>query len=178
MRWSKVRKLVEESFAPSIRQRVAVHATRGRNQGGPTRCECGWGWITIDRRTLAVFDTHISRLQFGRYYHESTGSEFGGHPPITDAERTPGVLVEPGEFSRYDLNESCWQYLHSSIQESLASENPLVRSLAVLSYRVGKRRLRALANEPLHPLTRKLLEFRLEAEGIAPSLSPALSPAT
>jgi hypothetical protein len=59
---------------------------------------------------------------------------------------------------------ACWEYLHSSVNDSLASANPLIASLAVLNARVGKQRLRRMAGAKLHPLTRALLDFRLQAE--------------
>ncbi|MCB9484812.1 MAG: hypothetical protein H6676_01800 [Thermoflexaceae bacterium] len=41
MRWTKVRKLVEDRFAPSV-GRVHFHSTRYG------QCSCGRGWITIE----------------------------------------------------------------------------------------------------------------------------------
>ena len=79
-------------------------------------------------------------------------------------KRTPGRLVEPGEFSRFDLHEACWAYIHSSVNDSLNSNNPLIASLAVLNTKVGKGRLKKLAAQKLHPLTRRFLEIRLQAE--------------
>jgi hypothetical protein len=50
------------------------------------------------------------------------------------------------------------------LKDSLESENPLIKSLAVLNVKVGKGRLIELAKQNLHPLTRALLGFRIEAE--------------
>ena len=75
-----------------------------------------------------------------------------------------GKLIEDGEFSRFDLHIACWDYLHQSIKDSLESENPLIKSLAVLSAKVGKGRLVEIAKQNLYPLTRALLDFRIEAE--------------
>jgi hypothetical protein len=104
-------------------------------------------------------------------------SQKKGRRPIREYERT-GTLVERGEFSRYDLHEACWKYIHSSINESVSSPNPLIQSLAVLSARVGKNRLRRFASRDLHPLTQALLAFRLRAEASAgePIVAPATPP--
>jgi hypothetical protein len=159
MRWSKLKKLVEESFAESVRGRVRVYSTRYQ------QCSCGRGWITVDGEELVDLSTELSRLVYASVYHEATKTRCARHTAVADEARTPGSLAEPGEFSRFDLHEACWEYVHSSVGDSLGSDNPLVSSLAVLNAKVGKGRLRRLAARRLHPLTRALLEFRLRAEG-------------
>ena len=58
-------------------------------------------------------------------------------------------------------------YLSLPVDVALASESPLLRALAVLDARVGKRRLRALAATPdEHPLVAALLHLRCDAEGV------------
>jgi hypothetical protein len=95
-------------------------------------------------------------------------------PPVIDrTERHDGCLVEPGEFTRAQLFEACFEYDALESHACLASDNALIRSLAVLNARVGKRRLKALAEaDDLHPLTRALLEFRLQCEGLVSSEVP------
>lgn len=159
MRWSKLKKIVEDSFAESVRGRVHIHSTR-------YRCSCGRGWITVDGNEVADLNTELSGRKYRAIYHETTRTTCARHPPVADDERTPGSLVEPGEFSRFDLHEACWQYAHSSVDESLRSDNPLVASLAVLSSKVGKTRLLRMRARKLHPLTRALLDFRMRTEEI------------
>jgi hypothetical protein len=160
MRWSKLRKLVEDSFAESVRGRVHVYSTR-------YQCSCGRGWLTIDGEELANLCSLLSGSRYRAFYHETTKTECRKHPAVKDEERKIGNAVEPGEFSRFDLYEACWAYVHSNVNDSLKSENPLVVSLAVLDYRVGKGRLRKLSAQPLHPLTSALLDFRMKVEHIA-----------
>lgn len=159
MRWSKLKKLVEGSFAESVRGRVHVYSTR-------YQCSCGRGWITVDGEELADLNTEISGRKYRAFYHETTRTTCARHAAVPDEERTGGNVVEPGEFSRFDLHEACWEYVHSSVNSSLASENPLLASLAVLNEKVGKSRLRKMQAQKLHPLTRALLEVRMKAEGI------------
>ncbi|MDX6710591.1 MAG: hypothetical protein QOH96_1607 [Blastocatellia bacterium] len=160
MQWSKLKKRVEESFADSIKGRVQIYSTH-------YSCSCGRGWITIDGEELADLSTLLSGLIYGCFYHESTKTHCAKHPAVPDVERSPGDLVAPGEFSRFDLHEACWEYVHSSVNDSLKSHNPLIASLAVLNAKVGKGRLARLAKQKLHPLTRALLEMRMNAEGRA-----------
>jgi hypothetical protein len=157
MKWSKLKKLVEESFAQSVKGRVYLYSTR-------YQCSCGRGWITLDGKEMVDLSTMLSGLIYRCDYHESTKTDCARHPAVPDEARKPGNLVEPGEFSRFDLHKACWEYIHQSVDESLQSDNPLIVSIAVLNAKVGKGRLRDLAGKKLHPLTRALLEFRLKAE--------------
>jgi hypothetical protein len=167
MQWSKLKKRVEESFADSIKGRVQIYSTH-------YSCSCGRGWITVDGEELVDLSTLLSGLIYGCFYHESTKTDCATHPAVPDGERSPGDLVAPGEFSRFDLHEACWEYIHSSVNDSLKSQNPLIASLAVLNARVGNGRLTRLAKQKLHPLTRALLEMRMNAEGGAKSKQPSL----
>ena len=160
MRWSKLRKIVEDGFADSVRGRVRVYSTR-------YQCSCGRGWITVDGKEIADLSTLLSGTKYRAFYHEATKTVCAKHPAVRDEGRTPGNTVEPGEFSRFDLHEACWEYIHSSVNDALSSKNPLIVSLAVLNSKVGKTRLRRLSGRRLHPLTKALLDFRMNAEHIA-----------
>jgi hypothetical protein len=63
-----------------------------------------------------------------------------------------------------DFPDACWEYLQSTLNESLRSSDPFVSSLAVLNGKVGRQRLRRISNLELHPLTRWMLDFRMRAE--------------
>jgi hypothetical protein len=156
MKWSKLKKLVEDTFAESVKGRVHIYSTH-------YRCTCGRGWITVDGEELVDLSTMLSGLIYRCVYHEATKTDCVTHAAVPYAQRKPGNLVEPAEFSRFDLHGACWEYVHSSVSDSLNSNNPLIASLAVLNARVGKGRLRKLSEKNLHPLTRALLDVRLKA---------------
>jgi len=105
--------------------------------------------------------------KYDAIYHESTKTIWPKHPAVPDEQRTAGNLAEKGEFSRFDLHEACWEYLHSNVHQSLCSDNPLLVSLAVLNAKVGRTRLAQLVQEKQHPLPRALLLLRMEAEGLS-----------
>lgn len=158
MRWSKVKKLIENSFAESVKSRVKVYSTHY------SLCTCGRGWITVDGEQIVNLCTEQSRNKYTALFHESSNVSCAVHSAVKDEDRTEGRLTEEGEFSRFDLHIACWDYLHQSVKDSLESENPLIKSLAVLNAKVGKGRLVKIAEQNLHPLTRALLDFRLKAE--------------
>jgi hypothetical protein len=166
MRWTKVRKLVHDSFADSVRGRVKVNVTNADPRGTPWADTCTRGWISVDRRVIARVDPHhLRRLSLWL-------------PRTNEGSQQTMLLVEPyhprqeipagaqaGTFM--DLQDACWQYLHSSLNDSLHSPDPFVSSLAVLNAKVGRTRLERALTWELHPLTGALLHFRLEAEKAA-----------
>jgi hypothetical protein len=71
-----------------------------------------------------------------------------------------------GVYSKQDFGVALGQFIDSKIEEALASENPLVRALAMVDRRVGRRRLVKLSKEQIEGAARALLEVRLIAERI------------
>ena len=120
--------------------------------------------MTLDGQEIADFSTRASGNRFQAIYHETTQTECKRHAAINDSERTAGQMVEVGEFSRFDLHEACWNYIHSSIGDSLMSANPLIQSLAVLDARVGVKRLNRVLESQPHLLTERLVRFRMREE--------------
>lgn len=157
MRWSKLKKLVEDRFAPSIAKRFALHSTVYGN------CTCGHAWLTLDGDVIANFCT---RAYYNREWEESSaGTVF---VPDDTIQRTyEGQAVDYGEFGRRDVYSACWDFIHElSFDDALASDNPLILALAVLDQRLGKRRISKVYEGAQHPMVKRLLEVRMEAEEI------------
>src|SRR5262245_60161222 len=152
MKWSKLKKLVEAGFAPSVRGHVHVHSTENRPRGEAYDV----GWIEIDKKAVGVFKCFL-------YYH-----------PDGEERPTPaGQFARPGEFSRHDLHSACWYIVHAGVDNASESNEPILVSLAVLDRRVGKRRLRRMAQATdLHPLARALLEYRTGQENMTLERGP------
>ena len=170
MQWSKLKSLVEARFAPTLTGRVSLHQARYRY----TREEVGRVWLMVDGGDVASFATgsawkrvqpEADRLMDER---EAWGSTAAYTAAIREAEasvRAAGVYDDAGALDELE------RYLSLPVNEVLRSPSPLLRALAVLDARVGKRRLKGLAVAPdEHPLVRALLTLRCEAEGI--TLSP------
>jgi hypothetical protein len=150
MRWSKLRSLVREGFAASIRHRVDIQSTR---YGA---CSCGHAWITLDGEVIANFCTRAHFIAQGMEPRSAKAGTTARHQ-----------FAEFGELSRQDAYEACWAFVHTlSIEQALADPDPLVQTLAVLDTRLGKRRLARLAGEDFHRLAAVLLGVRREAEGL------------
>ena len=155
MKWSKLKCLVEDRFSPALAGRVSIYSTRYGN------CTCGRAWITVDGEEIANFCT---RARANREFEETLIDR--GSPP-DPCDREPDVPLGYGELSRQDAYAACWSFVHDlSIEQALADSDLLVQALAVLDSRLGKRRLSDLDATNMHPLARKMLLVRLEAEGL------------
>ncbi|CAG1022289.1 hypothetical protein DOJK_01576 [Patescibacteria group bacterium] len=157
MRWSKLKKNVEATFTECLHGKIQIHSTC-------YQCSCGRAWITVDGKELVDLSTMLSGLIYQCVYHETTITNCKKHPAVKDEERIEGNLIERGEFSRFDFHKACWNYLHSSLHDSLNNNNPLIVSLAVLNSKVGKQTLNKMLASKLHPLTRRLIEIRLKKQ--------------
>jgi hypothetical protein len=156
MKWSKLKKTIEDKFADSLKGRVNLFATR-YTSGSYFMVR---GWITIDGEEIANFST------------PDNYSKFGWDTPEIDEripfkERKENVAAEKGEFSRSDFLNACWDYLNMNIDDALQSKNPIIKSLAVLDKRLGKRRLLKMEKTNLHPLAVKMLELRIDCEKLS-----------
>jgi hypothetical protein len=172
MRWTKVRKLVHNSFAESVRGRVKVNITNADPRGIPWQDSCKFSWITLDGKVIAEVAPHYLRRRISpQYLRRLRISLPGQEQEILVFEPQPGQNIPEGASvgTFMDLNEACWQYLHSSVNDSLQSPDAFVSSLAVLNAKVGRTRLKRAQKWDLHPLARAVLDFRLEAEQAAAS---------
>jgi len=155
MKWSKLKKTIEDNFAISVSGRVAIFVTR-YTSGSYFMVR---GWITIDKEEIANFSTPDN---YNKFEWDTPDID----KRISADERSEGNTVEKGEFSRADFLDACWEFSRLNIDEALESHNPVIRSFAMLDRRLGKRRLKSIDRENLHPLVLKCLNFRLECEGI------------
>lgn len=154
MRWSKLKKRIEENFAVNLKSRISIHSTAYGN------CSCGHAWLTVDGEVIANFCT---RAHYNRYMYGHEENDRGVSPD--EEKKYKGQYVEYGELSRQDVYEACWDYIHElSIDEALLSDDPLIQALAVLDKRVGKRRFTKIRESNLHPLAKKLFDTRMFVE--------------
>ena len=147
MRWSKLRRLVEDRFCGELKGRVAINSTAYGN------CSCGHAWVTLDGEILANFCTRA-------YYNARSGSA-----SAESLKKYKDQFVVYGEGSRQDFYESCWDFIHStSIEAALAETDPVIQAFAVIDKRLGKRRLAKIDVSRLHPLARRLYRERMKDE--------------
>lgn len=89
----------------------------------------------------------------------------GDHYP--DGSLVVEFLKEQGALSYRGFHSSLEEFCHSSPEQNLASKNALIRSLAMLDRRVGKRRLQAIDLDAEHEKVRLFHALRCDAEKMA-----------
>ena len=82
--------------------------------------------------------------------------------------RSHAYALEQGTFDQKAFYEAFGIFDNQSIEKSLVSKNPLVRILALLDRRLGKRRLLALEKSMEQELdwVRAFYVIRMQAEGL------------
>ena len=147
MIWSKSKRAIKALLADSVRDRVQFHMTR---YGPGVSHIMARAWITWDGKEIANFST-IKALQ-------EPGLE---HPEGEIVDELPGIP------SRYAFVKAVEEYLDAPIEQSISSEDSIVKALALFDRRIGKRRLLKLVlSETEHPLVRQFYKLRCEAEGL------------
>jgi hypothetical protein len=166
MIWSKMRKIIESGFADELSGVIQIHLTTYANSAG----WMGRGWITFRGEEIANFSTPETWRRFDSFSNRLCGQwpESRSHNPIDNQERDINNLVEKGEFSRYDFGGSCWEFINMNIKDAQTSTNPILRALAVLDKRTGKRNLLIIEKSETRPLVKRMIELRLSAKSMLP----------
>lgn len=173
MKWSKLKKKLEERVSDSLRRRIAFHMTNYRSNLGhepETRL-----WITVDGEEVfqvsklkwltnwCRISTEIREINGCADFRDPKQSE-GYSRAYDDAEQ---ILKKCGLIEDYDFLMSLQDYLSLPVADALASDNPIFKALAIIDRRVGRRRLAELEiPEYSHPLVLQMYRLRFEAEGI------------
>lgn len=158
MKWSKIRARLHELSDDNLQTRLDYHMTTYKNSTG----YIGRAWITLDGKELVNFSNQDTYLEFGSSSNALVGTVYDTHDPVNEISRTPGKIMERGEFSKHDFGQSAWEFINLDIESALNSENPILRFLAMADRRVGLRRLNNLKSNEDHPLVKRIIEIRKE----------------
>ena len=155
-RWSALKKAIEGRFSPALRGRVALHMSAYRKaHDQPTR-----GYITIDGAEVwqaATLNWWQAKAALPRGSTRETAA---------DVDRAAATLRAEGVFDQYEWWQALWGYLNLSIETALDSDNVLVKALAYLDRRLGRRRfLLRVPQAHDHELVVRCYRLRAEAEG-------------
>jgi hypothetical protein len=145
MIWSKKLRIFRERLAPALQKRTALRSAGYRDAYE----ERGRSWIEFDGREV---------ISFCDFVHENAWREHG---------RDLAAVAAAGVYSKQDFGSAFTEFIDLGIDSALASGNPLIRGLAVLDRRVGRRRLRTLAATAQPEPVETLLKLRLAAEGMS-----------
>lgn len=142
MQWSRLKKMLESRFCCAFVGHVHIYMARYTNDE-----EEGRMWIVLDKQQ--VF---------------SAGDCLSPSHPTWYCKN--GCVYFNASWGRSELEMFLLPYLSLSIEEALVSSQEIIRALAMFDKRLGKRRLKVLAdqmeNEAL--LVKHFYEIRCHAE--------------
>lgn len=161
MQWSKLRIRMLDFVAPAVRKRVDFHLTYYRGFGS-TGQEF---WITVDQQK--VFSASYGKANIAGYViSRRTGlREYGDGP---EQKRLDDILTRRAIHHPTDVTSSIRTYFDLDPQVALTSTDRILKSLAMIDRRVGKRTLDTicLSNDE-HPLVKAFYKLRIESLGRA-----------
>jgi hypothetical protein len=166
MRWSKLKRSLEDLLADAVKEHLQVHFTRyGRSPNSMMER----AWITWDKVEVHNFST-VGWLR-GTHSVATQMYEIGERkePPVwyDFSEEVVKRLEQSGVFSRQQWYDALQTYLSLSIERALHSSNALIRAWAMFDRRLGKRRLRSMEFKPSDPsFVKRWYQLRCQAEGI------------
>jgi hypothetical protein len=162
MHWSKLKQRIEELFSPSLRGRVELRSTWYRD-GGRSSSRL---WITVDGNEIYQFSSPKTAIAQIRLACRIADADSNGDFHRAAQEVRP-MLEKQGLYTFEQAHTALQNYLSLSLEEALQSDNLVIRSLAVLDRRLGKRRLATLRlRTDEHPLVKQLYAFRCTAENL------------
>ncbi|SMG19944.1 SF0329 family protein [Paenibacillus aquistagni] len=140
IQWSKLKKQVENHFCDELKDRITLFSTWYKNGGSPSR---GRAAVLLDKNEIYEANTDKWLM-----------SEINSH------NQSSCKVIE-----RYEFHKLLEEYLSQSIERSLLSKYELIRGLAIIDKRVGKRRLIQM-KEIESEFCKKLYQLRCDIEGI------------
>ncbi|WP_137109530.1 hypothetical protein [Rhodobacter sp. SY28-1] len=160
MRWSKLKQLIEDGFADSVKGRVEIWTTRYRHSHDQEG-EC---WITIDGVRLHSMGS--MRFFIDEWEAQGSPNFMVGEKTRKRTEDVEAELHAKGSMGLWSVNSALFDFLSKPIEEVLSSRVALVRALGMLDRRVGKRRLAVLDTSDAPEFVRELHRFRCAVERI------------
>ncbi len=172
MQWSKQNKLAESLICPSLKERLRFHSTNyNKTYDNVGRC-----WITVDK--VEIFNACTMTWVKTYYGLANEIREANNCLDYTDPSQKKGyygaydsadaIVREKGIHSQGEFEAALKEWTSLSIEDSFASDNPLIRAFAMVDRRLGKRRLQQIVlTDSEHPLVRALYQLRCDAEGLS-----------
>ncbi|WP_180146924.1 SF0329 family protein [Desulfoluna butyratoxydans] len=160
MQWSKLKKKVEAFFSDSIQGRVELRSTSYRESHDRE----GRGYITFDKKEI----WNMSTISFYPKEYKQV-DEIVKRDKIIPYEAQSLAyqeLANKGEFNQYGFYVALREYCNNSIEESLSSKSLLIKCIAMLDYRLGKRKLKSLDVSNEHDKVIQFFKIRCQCEGL------------
>lgn len=153
MKWTKLKQRIESRFVPELNGRVEVYTTCYRR----AHDDEGELFVTLDGEKI------YGAAQY-TYWNERAIKCANVQTEATDPklreQEIEDLLTAEGVIPHWVLTKAAFDSLNQPIEDMLASVHPLIRGLAVLDTRCGRRRLAKIDADNEHPFVRRLLVLR------------------
>ena len=166
MTWSKAKKQLKSLTCDSLSKRLDFHVINYRK----AHDQLGRAVITLDKKEILNMCTITAETkEFSMemdILNSETKHEQATLDPLDLQKLAQQQLANDGIFAEYDFFEALELFFNQSIETSVDSKNDLIKILAILDRRVGKRTLAKLTAKIMNesPLVQQFFHIRLEAE--------------
>ena len=161
MQWSQVKAQLDSRLAASLKNRVRVEVTRYRRAHD---AEGRWAIVVDDVQIAGIGCIPADQLEASAI--EAVRMERGEYSPEVDSEAQARVAADASHTVPMFYG-AVGQFLQMPIDDALVSADGLIRCLALMDRRVGKRRLRDYTGlGKLIAPEAAVLRLRREAEGV------------
>lgn len=163
MIWSKQKQILKNNLCESLKDRIDFNIVKYRK----SHDSLGRGVITLDKKEICSMATIVLEKEHFNIVGFRLDDESFENYIERDLEGYK-IVNENGYFSEYDFYEAINIYLNISIEDSIKSDNILVRSLAMFDKRLGNRRLKKIYEdiEKENDLVKKFYNIRVESENM------------
>jgi hypothetical protein len=156
MQWSKLRSHMLTFVAPGLRKRIDFHLIVYRKLS-----ECANEFfITVDGQK--TFSASTSRHNIATYVVTRTTGLIG-YGDSSDARRVDDILSKSEVHAPTDITSSIRTYFDLDPHVALASSDPVLKALAIIDRRIGRRTLKSMElTDTEHSLVKTFYILRME----------------
>jgi hypothetical protein len=166
--WSKLKKRLDSLICDSLKGRVNFTVTNYRR----AHDQMGRAFVTVDKKEVLNMCTITSDIRLHRKDRELHRlNEMGYDDPGINREigvTAHELVKKEGIYAQYDFYDSVEEFLNLPIDQALKSEDMVVKILALIDRRAGKRTLIKLRESIKNELEiiQYFYSLRCEAEQI------------
>lgn len=169
-KWSKAKKHLKSFTCDSLKNRIDYQIINYRK----AHDQLGRAVITVDKQEIMSMCTITAESAMYRKdwaIREEQTIEYDIDDQKLNLEvslQAHEIIKEEGILAQYDFFDALEQYLNSPIEGSLSSNDMIVKILAMVDRRVGKRTLRKLQDtmEYENESVQYFFKLRCEVEGL------------
>lgn len=162
--WSNLKKQMNDLLCDSLKDRISYFYTRYHKDRG----SFGRATINLDKNEVIAFSWDI-----GIDIQWDDENRAARENPTVDQKTIHNMLMnekwmQEGTLCHHDFLEAVTTYLKTDITAALNSDNYILRALAYMDRRVGKRTLIKIKDnvEALPEWVKQFYRIRCEAEGL------------